>query len=48
MRALNDVIESGKVRYIGASSVRLSLSSIFYCDIANMRLLDGRMGIPNA
>lgn len=25
MRALNDVVESGKVRYIGASSVRLSL-----------------------
>jgi versiconal hemiacetal acetate reductase len=24
MRALNDVIESGKVRYIGASSVRKS------------------------
>jgi aryl-alcohol dehydrogenase-like predicted oxidoreductase len=23
MRALNDVVESGKVRYIGASSVRI-------------------------
>lgn len=27
MKALNDVIESGKVRYIGASSVRFSLPS---------------------
>jgi aryl-alcohol dehydrogenase-like predicted oxidoreductase len=27
MRALNDVVESGKVRYIGASSVSSSLSS---------------------
>lgn len=26
MKALNDVVESGKVRYIGASSVRFSFS----------------------
>lgn len=25
MKALNDVVESGKVRYIGASSVRLNI-----------------------
>ena len=31
MRALNDVVESGKVRYIGASSVRKnSISSLSY------------------
>jgi versiconal hemiacetal acetate reductase len=30
MKALNDVVESGKVRYIGASSVRLSLPFVPY------------------
>lgn len=31
MRALNDVVESGKVRYIGASSVGFSTLSSFPC-----------------
>lgn len=30
MRALNDVVESGKVRYIGASSVRFPYPPLFY------------------
>lgn len=30
MKALNDVVESGKVRYIGASSVRTQ-TSVFLC-----------------
>lgn len=29
MRALNDVVESGKVRYIGASSVSLMMHSLY-------------------
>lgn len=45
MRALNDVVESGKVRYIGASSVHLtlivlsdrSLSNVHRCEHGNSR-----------
>ena len=29
MRALNDIVESGKVRYIGASSVSLLIAEFF-------------------
>lgn len=54
MRALNDVVESGKVRYIGASSVRnpspLCLDELIRYLIATPVLIcsDGRLGIPNA
>jgi aryl-alcohol dehydrogenase-like predicted oxidoreductase len=44
MRALNDVVESGKVRYIGASSV--SLDPHLY-DTSDAEL-DGCMGVPNS
>jgi versiconal hemiacetal acetate reductase len=32
MKALNDIVESGKVRYIGASSVRLKFRKRFTTD----------------
>jgi versiconal hemiacetal acetate reductase len=36
MKALNDVVESGKVRYLGASSVcRLYVALLVYCDHIN-------------
>lgn len=47
MRALNDVIESGKVRYIGASSVRRP-SYLTSTRIVADNMTDGSMGIPNA
>lgn len=54
MRALNDVVESGKVRYIGASSVSSKSSSIPFYSISKFKQvnftnneIDGSMGIPN-
>lgn len=41
MRALNDVVESGKVRYIGASTVRVHLTSRI-CDSGSRNLAAGR------
>lgn len=42
MKALNDVVESGKVRYLGASSVCFSLNlpsnPLPYCSISLQRL----------
>lgn len=49
MKALNDVVESGKVRYIGASSVCFSFH--FLRDAIGtdrMVALDGCLGIPDA
>lgn len=45
MRALNDVVESGKVRYIGASSVSLMMHRKIKSGYLHM--VDGCMGIPN-
>lgn len=45
MRALNDVVESGKVRYIGASSVSLMMHRKIKS--GDLHLVDGGMGIPN-
>lgn len=47
MRALNDVIESGKVRYIGASTVRLFFHPL--CPATHAHAYqDGCMGIPDS
>ena len=46
MRALNDVVESGKVRYIGASTVRLSFPSFPPATHA-YAYQDGCVGIPD-
>jgi aryl-alcohol dehydrogenase-like predicted oxidoreductase len=43
MRALNDVVESGKVRYIGASSVSTFPAGVGFGD---SRIADGCVGIP--
>lgn len=48
MKALNDVIESGKVRYIGASSVCSHHSLPLLVDHLLMLCTDGSMGIPDA
>lgn len=45
MKALNDIVESGKARYIGASSV--CHTPDFLVTWANITL-DGRLGISNA
>ena len=47
MRALNDVVESGKVRYIGASSVCFTLSNLNKQALIPFFLVDGRLGIPD-
>ncbi len=49
MKALNDVVESGKVRYVGASSVctRYPQNRINKRQITDMHRTDGRVGIPN-
>ena len=51
MKALNDVVESGKVRYIGASSVRNTpmrrIRALLGSSLANARS-DGGLGVPNA
>jgi hypothetical protein len=53
MKALNDVVESGKVRYIGASSVRLFTSCLLLICYVGRRatdhtptITDGSLGIP--
>jgi aryl-alcohol dehydrogenase-like predicted oxidoreductase len=46
MRALNDVVESGKVRYIGASSVSIRLN--FGCRVCDLYDLDGCLGVSDA
>jgi aryl-alcohol dehydrogenase-like predicted oxidoreductase len=46
MKALNDVVESGKVRYIGASSVRLPSSARIVTLLTFYP--DGGMGVPDA
>jgi aryl-alcohol dehydrogenase-like predicted oxidoreductase len=55
MKALNDVVESGKVRYIGASSVWTpQKESYLLCCKYGLLIdsayffLDGRVGIPNS
>lgn len=45
MRALNDVVESGKVRYIGASSVYFALNDLNKQALMFLFLIDGRLGI---
>lgn len=45
MRALNDVVESGKVRYIGASSVSWMMQHKI--NSGDLHMVDGCMGIPN-
>lgn len=47
MRALNDVVESGKVRYIGASSVCFILNNLNKQALIRVFLADGRLGIPD-
>lgn len=47
MRALNDVVESGKVRYIGASSVCFTFNSPKKQTLIPFFLVDGRLGIPD-
>lgn len=47
MRALNDVVESGKVRYIGASSVCFALDNLRKQTTLIPLVLDGRLGIPD-
>lgn len=44
MRALNDVVESGKVRYIGASSVCIRPTELI-CN--TNKLSDGSLGVPD-
>jgi hypothetical protein len=54
IRALNDVVESGKVRYLGASSVSRSfsllkshfLSAVFPATWKLTKWVDGDVGIP--
>lgn len=46
MRALNDVVESGKVRYIGASSVSSIADS--WEEKWSLHELDGCLGIPDS
>jgi aryl-alcohol dehydrogenase-like predicted oxidoreductase len=43
MKALNDVVESGKARYIGASSVSIPESRVVFA----LSFLDGGMGVPS-
>ena len=47
MKALNDVVESGKVRYIGASSVCHSLALGSPRNFAEASSADGGLGISN-
>ena len=46
MKALNDVVEKGWVRYIGASSV--SPHSVKLQSEHDLTMVDGRLGVPNA
>lgn len=54
MRALNDVVESGKVRYIGASSVSGSfgftlnvIRDSYNCTDVHVSPIDGRVGVSS-